>query len=56
MLAKSFRLLLHLLEKQHKTWQISIITHAKQLYVNNTTFGVSIGFDHSLDSFGQANS
>ena len=60
MLAKSFRtlyLLLHLLEKQHKTWQNSIITHTKQLYVNNTTLGsVVVGFDYSLEPFDHANS
>ena len=47
----SFRtlyLLLHLLDNQHKTWSDSVITHTKQIYMNNTTLGsVDVGFEHT---------
>ena len=34
-----------------------ISTHTKPLYINNTTLGsVALGFEHTLMSFGHANS
>ena len=57
--AKSFRtlyILLHLLENQHKTWSNSVITHTKQLYMDNASLGsVAVGFDYILNYFGHAN-
>ena len=35
----------------------SILTYTKQSYMNNTRLGsVAVGFGHSLESFGYANS
>ena len=58
--ANSYRtlyLLLHLLENQRKTWSNGVKTHTKPIYMNNTTLGsVAVGFEHTLMSFGHANS
>ena len=35
----------------------SVITHTKPTYMNNTTLGsVAVSFEHTLKSFGHANS
>ena len=49
--------LLHLLENQRKTWSNRVKTHTKPIYMNNTTLGSeAVGFEHTLMSFGHANS
>ena len=59
MAAKSIQtlyLVLRLFENQYKTTQNSVVIHAKQLYMNNTTLGsMAFGFDHTLKFFGHAN-